>query len=119
MNNFFYVSTTYSAAAAEIRPLILPPSPLTFVGAYLYVSAFGGSPTAKNLSISVVDSAEEADSITLLPSTAITTAVNWLTPSEPVAVPVNSYRYFCRATHTFTGGSSPTLSGTLLLKFAY
>ena len=129
MNNFLEHTlpfTTQGDADDVFQlPLNTKHGPLTLIAATVYLSAVAGSPTAVTLDIDLTDGTTTKNAITvgsigtapgqttLEPTNADQLDGNHTAPQDPTP--------FWRAEvdFNFTGGTSPTVTGTLVLRFAH
>lgn len=129
MNNFIDYAFAFASQAdadnAITVPLDVYGHPMTLIAAIVYLSAVGGSPTAVTIDVDLTDgtttkAAIAAQSIgTAAGQSRLTpTAADQLDGTNTVAQDTdNNWR--AEVDFNFTGGSSPTVTGTLVLRFAH
>lgn len=128
MNNFteqaFTFTTQGDADDVFQIPLDVRNGPMALVSAMVYLSAVAGSPTAVTLDVDLTDgtttqAAIAAQSIGTAAgqSRLVPTADSKANSDHAVAIDTdNNWR--AEVDFNFTGGSSPTVTGTLVLRWA-
>lgn len=126
MNNFIehvHTFTTQDDADDVFAvPLLVHSTPLRFVEGMVYLSAVAGTPTAVTIDIDLTDGTTTKNAVAAA-SVGTAAGQTRLTPDAPAdgsaSIPAGSddnWRY--EIDFNFTGGTSPTVSGALVLRFA-
>ena len=126
MNNFIehvHHFTTQDEADDDFAvPLAVNNTPLRFIEAMVYVSAVAGSPTAVTLDIDITDGTTTKNAVAA-GSIGAAAGQTRLTPDSltdgSANIPADdddNWRY--EIDFNFTGGTTPTVTGTIVLRFA-
>jgi hypothetical protein len=129
MNNFIDHILTFSSQgdADDVFqvPLDTARGPMSLVSANVYLSAVGGSPTAVTLDVDLTDGTNTRNAIaagsigTGAGATRLVPADADLEDGDHIADQEESTSYWrAEVDFNFTGGSSPTVTGTLVLRWA-
>jgi len=121
-------SSQADADAVFAVPVDTGDGPMTLESVMVYLSAVGGSPTDVTLDVNFTDGTETlapiaaqsigtaAGTVRLEPTESDKVAGNQIIPAEnPKASSPAYWRY--TIDFNFTGGSSPTVTGTLVVRF--
>ena len=126
MNNFIEhvhsFTTQDDADDVFVVPLLVNNTPLRFVEAMVYLSDVAGTPTAVTLDIDITDGTTTKNAVAA-GSIGAAAGQTRLTPDSltdgSADVPIDSddnWRY--EIDFNFTGGTTPTVTGSLVLRFA-
>ena len=126
MNNFIEhvhsFTTQDDADDVFAVPLLVNNTPLRFVEAMVYLSAVAGTPTAVTLDIDITDGTTTKN-VVAAGSIGAAAGQTRLTPDSltdgSADIPADSddnWRY--EIDFNFTGGTTPTVSGSIVLRFA-
>ena len=126
MNNFIEhvhnFTTQDDADDVFAVPLAVNNTPLRFIEAMVYLSAVAGSPTAVTLDLDITDGTT-TNNVIAAGSIGTAAGQTRLTPDSltdsSADIPADSddnWRY--EIDFNFTGGTTPTVTGTIVLRFA-
>ena len=126
MNNFIEhvhnFSTQDDADDVFTVPLAVNNTPLRFIEAMVYLSAVAGSPTAVTIDLDITDGST-TNNVIAAGSIGTSAGQTCLTPDSltdgTADIPSDSddnWRY--EIDFNFTGGTTPTVTGSIVLRFA-